>query len=136
MGNESPFQPGARVAIQQNYGFSGVRYVEAFVEKVHKTGRFTLKDFTDKKQWRPWHCNNFGRPRWEATQAGSNFNGRLLIWDAETDAEIARVNAEAVHDRKVRAARNRVEDMKFQRITPEVLAHLEAAIAAYGSDPA
>lgn len=134
MAEEHPFQPGARVAIQQNYGWKGTTYREAFVDKVYKTGRFTLKDDPDRGQWKPYR-GGWPEPRqWEASMSG--YRGWLLIWDDTTDAMIAEARDIAAHDRRVRAAIDAVEQMKPSRVTPEAVAHLEAAIAAYAPDPA
>lgn len=88
--SENPFIPGARVAVGEKYG-DGV--TEGFVEKVHKSGRFTLKG--SAQQWKPWKSTWSSGPRWSATETGTGWGRRSLdIWDDETDKEItARIDA-------------------------------------------
>lgn len=91
-GNENPFVAGARVAIRNpNPGFRQrpVGYKEAFVDKVYKTGNFTLKG--DNQQWRLSHNKS-------AVQTGNHgWSSRptLRIWDDSSNDEIAAENTKA-----------------------------------------
>ncbi|MDB5607745.1 MAG: hypothetical protein JWP25_4645 [Bradyrhizobium sp.] len=86
---EHPFVPGARVAIEvDRSNYTPIGYKEAFVDKVFKTGRFTLRD--SKQQWRPYEPAHY-QPHWYASQTGDHGwrgGGRLRIWDEGADAEI------------------------------------------------
>src|SRR5882672_11996887 len=81
---DSPFKPGARVAIQKRHGEG---YTEAFVEKSYKNGNFTLKGSI--QQWKP--SAPWGTQPWRAHRTGRDIWDRsyLMHWNEQTDAEIA-----------------------------------------------
>ena len=73
------------MAVSGRYG-SGV--TEAFVDKVYKNGRFTLRG--SKQQWRPWSHAWSDTTRWSATETGSGWSRqRLDLWDETTDKELS-----------------------------------------------
>jgi hypothetical protein len=126
----SPFVPGARVAISD---FHGDNYREAFVEKVYKNGNFTLRDST--RQWRPssWMPHGEDRPRWSASERGERmrFSRRnLKIWDSTTDAEITEARAFAARLHKRRELRDRLASIPDAALTDAMLAQIEAALPA------
>ena len=86
---DNPFVPGVRVAIESNAGFgTPTGYKQAFVDKVYKTGRFTLQGST--QQWLP-HSPGGSTSYWSASQTGPRgYSGRdkLRIWDDANNAEI------------------------------------------------
>lgn len=86
MSKEHPFVPGARVAVYDRYG-DGLR--EGFVDKVYKTGNFTLRG--SNQQWRPWRPS-YGGDCWSASSTGSSSweRGRLDLWDQATDEKISK----------------------------------------------
>jgi hypothetical protein len=124
----SPFVPGARVAIASTNGWYRPRYAEAFVEKAHKSGRFTLKG--SSQQWRPHEPQGDYRKTWEATQTGDGWSRQSLkIWDASTDAEISAAIAEEKREMRVQAIVKRLDRRDAaQHITEAALDQIEAAL--------
>lgn len=121
--SESPFIPGARVAVSERWG-DGV--TEAFVDKTYKGGNFTLRG--SKQQWRPWKSTWSSGPRWSATETGSSYNrGRLDIWDAAADKEITeRIEA---HKAKIRWRKLISKVEAVQDPTAALCDAVEAALA-------
>lgn len=80
----SPFVPGARVAIECRW--STKNFTEGFIDRVYKTGNFTLRG--SSQQWRPWRRQG----DWRARQTGADrrFSNpqNLRIWNDATNAEI------------------------------------------------
>lgn len=109
MSKEHPFVPGARVAIHDRFG-DGMR--EGFVEKVYKTGNFTLRG--SSQQWRPWDCSWSQEKRWSATSTGSSGwdRRRLDLWDETTDKEISDKIAASLLKDRWNKLRRRVEAVK------------------------
>lgn len=129
---ESPFVPGARVAIIGDNGWRRLRYREGFVDKVYKTGRFTLRG--SSQQWRPWKPSNsvLGSDYWTATATGDRGfgdHGRLRIWDAAADAEISAVIAEGERERRIKDIARRFERLDPSKIDEAALDVIEAALA-------
>lgn len=96
--DEHPFVPGARVAIEYSDG----RCREDFVEKVYKTGRFTLRE-GGRQQWKPYEHRDWkdGSTCWKAQEAGKYRSRRYVtIWNAATGAKITAQMA--AHRRHVR----------------------------------
>lgn len=110
----SPFVPGARVAIR--YGYYG-EWREAFVDKVYKTGRFTLRG--SSQQWRP---TDHGR----AIQTGAKGDGRgeARIWSPEIDAAIDN----AARRRRLGVLRDRIARARVESFTDAMLDAIEAAL--------
>jgi len=120
---ESPFIPGARVAVGDKFADS---VTEGFVDKAYKGGNFTLRG--SKQQWRPWCTRGSAGPRWSAMETGSGWARRRLdIWDATTDKEISE-KVEAHKARlKWRDLRSKLEAVKEP--TLELCDAIEAALA-------
>ena len=129
---DSPFKPGSRVAITVGDRYTAYGYKEDFVEKVHKTGRFTLKS-NPKQQWSP--SSPFSsRSYWTANQTGDHgwSGGRhLRIWDDAGDADIR--EKIDIHRRYHRFAKLQ-QEFSRQRfsdlVTNEVLDQLEIVVLA------
>ena len=94
---DHPFVPGARVAIYDRWDNN--RVTEGFVDKVYKTGNFTLCG--DKQQWSPYRAGSDDRPKWRAVETSGGYSRRRLdLWDETADAEItAKVEASKARDR-------------------------------------
>jgi hypothetical protein len=120
---EHPFRPGARVAVSERYSDE---VSEAFVEKVYKTGNFTLRG--SKKQWRPWQYNWGDTSRWSATETGSGWSrGRLDLWDETTDAELSAKIAEKHLKTRWREIKGKLDAVKHP--TPTLCDAIEAALS-------
>jgi hypothetical protein len=127
---KSPFVPGARVAISD---FHGDNYREGFVEKVFKTGNFTLRG--SAQQWRPSYFRPLGEGplRWSASQTGKHmrFSSRnLKIWNSETEAEITEHRAFMAREHKRRELCDRLSSIPDDALTDALLAQIEAALPA------
>ena len=120
----SPFVPGARVAVTERFGNA---MTEAFVEKVYKSGNFTLRG--SNQQWKPWKSTWSNEPRWSAVETGSGYSRRRLdLWDETTDAEITeKIETERTRQRW-RALRVKIEAVRNP--TPAFCDALEAALCA------
>ena len=129
---QSPFVPGARVALL--HGYSG-NYIERFVDKVYKTGRFTLKGDTSKppQQWRPSTWRVFGRgdkTEWTASRTGETgyMRSQLKIWNEDTDKEISEKIAQSrrrdLHSRIV----DQIQKIPSDKLTDLMLVKLQEAI--------
>lgn len=128
----SPFISGARVAMQS--GFEN-DYSERFVEKVHKSGNFTLRGDTSKppQQWRPSSYRSYGdSPKliWSARQTGSHRYNRsyLKIWDETTDAEISGAVALTKRGVRLHSIRECLAKLKPAEATDLMLDQIEVAL--------
>lgn len=110
---DSPFQPGARVAIEVDGGYHApTGYKEAFVDKAFKTGRFTL--LGSKQQWRPYEPVGHWTPYWHANETGDSYRrGRLRIWDDAADAEIREANATRHRYDRFTALKTEIDRLRF-----------------------
>ena len=112
------FKPGVRVAIRDRYH----SYTEGFVDKVYKTGNFTLKGST--QQWRPRMDDR------RATETVNGWNQRsLVIWDAENDAEISANIAHQNRKQRFEKIKDRLHRMAPSAVTDAMLDQIEAALA-------
>lgn len=129
---DSPFKAGARVAIHTGDHYSVMGYREDFVEKVHKTGRFTLKS-DPKQQWAP-NKPTYLSDHWTASMTGDHGwrgGGRLRIWDDASDAEIT----DAVNtSRRYHKFTKLCEELRKQRfsdlVTDEIVDQLQIVVLA------
>ena len=125
--SDSPFVPGARVAIGDRYGEGTA---EGFVDKLYKSGNFTLRG--SRQQWRSWKTTYDGQPRWSAVETGGGYYRRRLdIWDASTDKEIK--DRLERHKTKLRWRDLRAKVDNVQHPTPAFCDALEAALAVLRS---
>lgn len=119
---DHPFKPGLRVALTIGYSETPR---EGFVDKVHKSGRFTLVGSV--QQWRP-SCYGFaqGRVEWGAHRTGGNSWDRssVRVWDAESDKAIAQ---HALFER-MNKVRDRIEHIKKADLTEAMVSALEALV--------
>lgn len=117
----SPFVPGARVALSSRFRDG---YDERFVDRVYKSGRFTLVGGKGQ-QWRPWHT----RDGWYARETGSGWaRGSLRPWDDSTDAEISAVIAQASRKERALKLRRRFEQIRPDNFTDAMLDAIEAVL--------
>lgn len=126
--SDTPFIPGARVAVDDRFG-SGIK--ESFVDKVYKNGNFTLRD--SKQQWRPWH-GGYGEKRWHATATGSGWHrASLSLWDEATDRELTeKIEAQKIKLRWQKI-RSKIDGMKYP--TAAMCDAIETALASSLSSP-
>ena len=121
MSNEpvkSPFVAGARVAVR--YGYNS-EWREDFVDKVYKTGRFTLRG--SKKQWRPYRDGTAGMAgdrRWSSAEA--------RIWNAEIESEIRAATDLSNRRRRLYAIQDRIRIARAEWFTNAQLDAIEAAL--------
>jgi hypothetical protein len=124
---DSPFVPGARVAIR--YGHSD-NYTESFVDKVYKTGRFTLRG-APKQQWRPSTWRDFGddaKTTWVAYKTNDRWSRSMLkIWDATTDTEISAALAAQARLERFDKVRTKIGRLRTSEVTDGFLTKLELA---------
>lgn len=122
---QSPFVPGARVAVHDRYADG---YTPGKVAKVYKTGKFILEGST--QQWKPYrHGWGDGTRAWCATETGDSWrHGSLKIWDASTDAEIRTALADKARKDRWYALRKRVEAMHHDNVTDAMCDALEALL--------
>jgi hypothetical protein len=125
--SESPFVPGARVAVSQRYSDE---ITESFVEKVYKNGNFTLRG--SKQQWKPWSHTWSKIQRWSASETGGDrHRKRLEFWDDATDKEIrAKLDEQAVK-RRWRDIRSKIDGTKYP--TAAMCDAIEAALTVVDS---
>ena len=129
---EHPFVPGARVAVSEKYSDnrlltkkSAAYVTESFVEKVYKSGNFTLRG--SKQQWSPWQ-STWGDKRWSAIETGSGYHRRRLdLWDETTDREIKDKIDEQNVKRRWRDIRSKIDNTKEP--TAALCDAVEAALA-------
>lgn len=113
---DSPFIPGAKVAIRSDNGWRAPHNFRAsIVAKAFKNGRFTLEGST--QQWRAHEParHSFGDNCWTASETGHG-RDRLRIWDASTDAEIAAQNAHYELYRRFARAQQAIERLSFDEL--------------------
>jgi hypothetical protein len=123
-GTENPFVPGTRVAVSSRWDED---ITEGFVEKVYKSGNFTLRG--SKQQWRSWQQHNYGEGpgRWSAIQTGGGYTRRRLdLWDETTDTEIREKIEARQTKQRWRNIRAKIDNMREP--TAAMCAALEAAL--------
>ena len=130
---DSPFKSGTRVAISIGDRYTAYGYKEDFVEKVHKTGRFTLKS-DPKQQWSPSQPWGESQRYWTASQTGDHGwrgGGHLRIWDDAGDADIrAKINNHLLYHRFAKL-QTEFHKLRFSDlVTNEVLDQLEIVVLA------
>lgn len=125
--SESPFQPGAEVAIQVQIGWRApYSFTRGRVAKVHKNGNFTLEG--SPRQWRPYAPSTY-EPFWRAGARGSG-DGVLWIVDDTTKSRISEQILRAKRYKRYSDVRYIIEHEPFsERVTDDVLEKLEAAAA-------
>lgn len=127
--SDSPFVPGARVAVRWRPRWSFPTFAEDVVARVYKTGNFTLAS-DPKKQWRPRHSYDAGQRRWEARPAGDPYGGKtVLLWDDRTEAEVKAAHAKASRQSRLLAAQRTIERLRVDAVTDDMLDQIEAALA-------
>lgn len=134
MAEDHPFRPGTRVAVSEGRYTGGYR--EAFVDKVYKTGRFTLVGDPARKQWTARMRAPYGGgvAVWAAYDSG-HF-GALKIWDETTDAEIAAANEKRDRERASAAAVYDVERLPRRELSLKTIALLNAAVENHKAEQA
>lgn len=124
MNQQSPFVTGTRVAISNGWD----NWHEGEIEKVYKTGRFTLKGCT--KQWRPssplgesgyWRAHPTGGDNWSRTY--------LRIWDERADAEIKEIFAAQARKNRRRKLHDLLGAIHDGNLTDAMLDQIEAAVS-------
>lgn len=118
---ESQFKPGTRVAINSRYGNTRK---EAFVEKVYKSGNFTLKG-QGNQQWRP-HCG--GR---YASETGNNYPESCQVWDDALDARIAAENLRREIDDRAFELLSKIKELRPSWWDAELIGDVTKALEAY-----
>lgn len=131
---DSPFIPGAKVAIRIDGGYGQpIGYREAVVDKCYKTGRFTLVGSV--QQWRPngpgrgyadyWHASETGDHGWRG-------GGYLRIWDAEGDADIKAAILNRQRYDKFTKLKGEIERLRYssELVTDEVLDWMQMVVLA------
>jgi hypothetical protein len=126
MSEQSPFVPGARVAIPVGNPYSVLSYEEDFVYKVHKSGRFTLKG-SPTRQWKP-----FGSTAIATGDFGwSSPRPTLRIWDDASNAEIMEAIRRSRRYHKFKELRDQLSQVQFSDlVTDEVLDQLQIVVLA------
>lgn len=134
MAEDHPFKPGTRVAVSEGRYTGGYR--EAFVDKVYKTGRFTLVGDLARKQWTPrlWGFCGPNPPTWEAWNSGGG--ATIKIWDETTDAEITAANEERDRARASAEAVYDVERLPRRELSAKTIALLNAAVENHKAEQA
>lgn len=129
MNEQSPFIPGARVAISS--GYRDNLYEEAFVEKAYKNGNFILRGDTSRQQWKPWSMSRGdGKPpTWTAHKTNDSWSRRsVILWDESTDAEIAAGIALRQRHSRLQKIQDRVRYLSAEQVTDDMLAAFETAL--------
>lgn len=125
---DSPFKSGARCVIR-----SHDTYTEVFVDRVHKSGNFTLVG-KGSQQWRPYSYRDFGPDnvmRWTADKTGTDRlwdRTSLLLWDATTDAEITAAMAEQRSRKRLTRLQERIERLRVRDVSDSYLLAIELAL--------
>jgi hypothetical protein len=120
---QSPFVPGARVAIVT--GYDRKTYTEGFVDRVYKSGNFTLRDYVGRQQWRPVRNSNRA-----CCTRKSRWGTHLILWDENVNAEI---NAAMLSDavcKRWQGVTNRVMSIHHTQATDELCNAVETALDA------
>ncbi len=119
----SPFVPGARVAIVSGRDWD--HWSEAFVDKVHKTGRFVLRDKTGQWTARKGYHDDY----WRAHESGRHRHYEYArIWDEQADSEFREINAKQQRRRKQREFSDRLARLHESELTDTMLDQIEAAL--------
>jgi hypothetical protein len=130
---ESPFIPGAKVALRDDNRWSAPAWQSFEVEKKFKNGRFTLKGRDGQWNAYPPSANGYGYGDrcWHAHRAGDSRyrDGTLLIWDESTDAEIKEGFAALAREGRLRQLQAKFERLKYNDVTTATLDAVEAALA-------
>ena len=129
---DHPFKPGTRVAIQSRGRWDGLCiYTEAFVEKVHKTGHFTLEGSPQRYRARQdWH----DRKRWEAHSTAQLDFSTILLWDEQTDKEVREARTARMVENKLMEIQDRVKALRRGDVTMTKLAAIEALLPPLPKD--
>jgi hypothetical protein len=119
----SPFVPGLRVAITDGWD----NWHEDFVEKVHKTGRFTLKG-TPHRQWRPSHAS--WSDHWRADPSGADSWTRTWLrpWDEKADADIKEIFAKQARRKRRKSLADALARIPDDNLTDAMLDQIAAAV--------
>lgn len=126
---DHPFVPGARVAIKSYYSNE---FREAFVDKVHKSGRFTLRGSPQQYRAYPERDYTTGATQyWRARQTGKGYFGdNLYLWDGAADAMLRTQLASSNRQKRFRKIQQRIERFRPDRATDAMLDQIEAALDA------
>lgn len=127
---ESPFVPGAKVAMRLGNRWGASEWKTFEVDKLFKSGRFTIKDRDG--QWNAYPPNPGGYEKhWHAHRAGASRygDGTLYIWDESSDAMIKEGFAEYNRERRLKKLQQRFERLRYGEVTDSALDAIEAAIA-------
>jgi hypothetical protein len=130
----SPFVPGARLAMSRSLDDG---YDEAFVEKVHKNGNFTLRGDTKKppQQWKPHYWVGHGDDRkieWSAHATGNDWSYRrrkVIPWTEDTDIKISNAVAMAQRKKRWAAIQDHVHRLRQVDLPDAALDQIESALA-------
>lgn len=121
----SPFVPGARVAIVSGYNWD--HWVEEFVDKVHKTGRFVLRGRAGQWTARKSYNDDY----WRAHESGRHsYRQYARIWDEQADNEFRELNAKQERRRRQRKLSDRLAALHEIELTDAMLDQIEAALPA------
>ncbi len=128
---DHPFVPGAKVAMRLGNRWGASEWQPHEVEKVFKTGRFTLKEREGQWNAYPPSHNGYGEKYWHAHRAGaSRYNdGEVIIWNEETDQMIRDGFAELKREQRLSALQRRFERLKYTDVTDAALDAIEAEMA-------
>jgi hypothetical protein len=130
MTDQSPFVPGARVAVYIGDRWTERGYREDFVEKTHRTGRFTLRS-NPKQQWSPTKPSGY-QNYWSANETGDhgwNGGGTLRIWDDAGDSEIMEANNKFARFNKFRKLKDEMHRIQFSDlVTDELMDQFEIVV--------
>jgi hypothetical protein len=106
-------------------------YREAFVDKVFKTERFTLRD--SKQQWRPHGPGGFEK-YWHASQTGDHgYSVRvgLRIWNDAADDEIRAAIATRHRYDRFTTLQSNIERLRFSSlVTDDVINWMSNVVLA------
>jgi hypothetical protein len=130
--SDSPFLPGARVAIEKDRShYSPIGYTEGVIEKVHKSGRFALVG--SSQQWRPARPDYYDN-YWTAVETGSHgWSGhkRLRVWDDVNDQEIRDAIATNARYYQFQSAQQEISRLRFSDlVTADVLTEMISIVNA------
>lgn len=128
---DSPFVPGAKVAMRSGGRWGAAEWKTFEVEKQFKNGRFTLKDRDGQWNAHPPIANGYGDKCWHAYRAGESRygDGTVLIWDSNSDAQIKEGFAIFNREKRLKKLQARFERLKYEDISDEALESIETALA-------
>ena len=122
--SESPFVPGARVAVISGYRGEHVR--EGFVERVYKNGNVTLRGDKSRQQYRP---SGGSGSDWAHATGDHRWNSPSLhIWNAEHDAHLNERVATSLRSARLRNLKSAVDRLRLEQVTDEMLSAIEAVL--------